>query len=442
MSDDHAFDRAAHAWLELGPTQAPRRVVEAALRAIDTTAQHQDLRVPLRLRPMLTSSRLAIAAAIGVLAIGSALVLLGRPHSNIAAPGPSPTASSSTETPGPRPDYSGLQGWIVFASRQPLDSDPNPSGVGQIWLVRADGSGLHELAPGRPAGGKARPWMGNFDISPDGTMVVFEGPGPQVWEVPIDGGEPTLLSTTCGGNGSGLTPGCGESDPTYSADGTKIAFVRSVTTAGGQGDTWVIGIRDLATGTVSLIESTRTGWGKDLDHWLLQPTWAPNGSRIAYQLFTRDWVTTDSELFDRTRIAVVGVDGSAPRELAVPSVHANAGAPDWSPDGSVILFSTRTSWLGTANSTIPGGIYTIRPDGDALTAACEGPSCLGGGLSPSWTPDGQHILFWAHPSWALMDPDGANPGYINEAGLGAAGSVLGPFDLQADGTAALLQPTP
>ena len=42
MTDDRSLERAARSWLEVGPTQAPDRAVEAALLRIETTPQERD----------------------------------------------------------------------------------------------------------------------------------------------------------------------------------------------------------------------------------------------------------------------------------------------------------------------------------------------------------------------------------------------------------------
>ena len=73
MTDDRSLERAARSWLEAGPTQAPDRAVEAALVRIETTPQERDLRIPWRLPKMTTPARVAAAAVIGVLAVGSVL---------------------------------------------------------------------------------------------------------------------------------------------------------------------------------------------------------------------------------------------------------------------------------------------------------------------------------------------------------------------------------
>jgi len=99
MTDDRSLERAARSWLENGPTQAPDRAIEAALLRIETTPQERDWPVPWRLPKMTTPARVAAAAVIGVLAVGAAFLMLGRPgQTGVGGPGASPTA---TATPTP-----------------------------------------------------------------------------------------------------------------------------------------------------------------------------------------------------------------------------------------------------------------------------------------------------------------------------------------------------
>ena len=194
MTDDRSLERAARSWLETGPTEAPDRAVEAALLRIETTRQERDLRVPWRLPTMTTPARVAAAAVIGVLLIGGAYLYFGRPSQpSIGAPRPSPSVvapSASARASTPAVDYSGLPGWVVRASSvQAPDGSTTTMDTDRrgIWMIHADGTGLHELAPGVPADGKTAP-----DISPDGTKVAFSvwDKAVQVWEVGIDGSNP------------------------------------------------------------------------------------------------------------------------------------------------------------------------------------------------------------------------------------------------------------
>jgi hypothetical protein len=95
MTDDRSIERAARSWLEIGPTEAPERAVEAALLQIETTPQERDWHVPWRLPKMTTPARVAAAAVVGVLAVGGAFFVLRPGDSSVGGPGPSPTPVTS-----------------------------------------------------------------------------------------------------------------------------------------------------------------------------------------------------------------------------------------------------------------------------------------------------------------------------------------------------------
>jgi hypothetical protein len=425
MNDDRSLERAARTWIEVGPTEAPEHAVERALLLIESTSQERDLRIPRRFTTMPMQARIAAAAVIGVIALGGAAIYLGR-GSDADVGGPSPSAAPpSSPTPAASlsvsSGYADTKGWIVFehfgqapdGSTTTFDPDRR-----QIWLVHADGTNLHELAPGTPVG-KASP-----DISPDGSKVIFNDwkDPTQIWEVSIEGGQPVLVSTDCAAAAT-----CLEHDPTYSPDGKRVAFMR-VEGFGSSSESSVIGVRDLETHQVTLLETTRVLLSTGD---LAQPTWSPDGLQIAYH---RNTQTPTDERPTKIRIEIVNVDGTGLRELPAPAGEAKAGDPGWSPDGSLIVFSTMPNREGEGDGNGSLGIFTINPDGTGLTDLCG--SCLQGGIAPSWTPDGKHILFWGFRTWAMMDPDGSNMAHINQPKLTWFGEKLG------YGYAAWLQPTP
>jgi hypothetical protein len=155
MTDDRSLERAARSWLEAGPTEAPDRAVEAALLRIQTTSQERDLRIPWRLTKMTTPARVATAAVIGVLVVGGALFMLGRPgQSGVGGPGPTAT-STPTTSPTPVPSAS-------------ASSSPGPIGEGPLE------AGQHMAEPFAPPYGNGvcndPPQPGCSDTARDDTI--------------------------------------------------------------------------------------------------------------------------------------------------------------------------------------------------------------------------------------------------------------------------------
>jgi len=102
------------------------------------------------------------------------------------------------------------------------------------------------------------------------------------------------------------------------------------------------------------------------------PDWSPNGSRI---VFSRD-----------SAIWVMNADGSNKIRLTNP-VDADDIRPNWSPDGSKIVFAREAF-----STNIFGDIYVMNADGSnqvKLTTAVSG-QAYG---SPRWSPDGTKIVF-------------------------------------------------
>ncbi len=417
MTDDRSLERAARSFIEAGPTQAPDRAVEAALLRIESTPQERDLRIPWRFPSMTIPARIAAVAILGALLLGGALSLFGGiGRSPVVAPAVSPTASAppsqkATAKPQSFPtDYTGLQGWIVFhRGGLPPDGSTPAAGVSDrtLWLVHADGSGLHELAPGKPANGKV-----SQDISPDGTHVAFGSfdiPA-QIWQVGIEGGDPELLTTDC----SGQPSECMDGAPAYSSDGSRIAFVRSTEASS------VLAILDLSSGEITTLEPTRKA---SSTIWLSEPSWSPDDQQIVYHDVHRDDAqdkNVDANIF------IVNADGTGLHELAVLD-GTPVGDADWSPDGSRIVFGSCP--IRDFNDPC-AAVYTARSDGTDVQLLT--PTDVGYG-APSWTPDGAHIMYWGPSTWHMMDPGGSNPNAINRMDL--------TFDI-GFGYYALLQPTP
>lgn len=149
--------------------------------------------------------------------------------------------------------------------------------------------------------------------------------------------------------------------PTWSPDGTRLAFVRDDDSGGS--------IYIVATDGSGLTRLTQGALDRD-------PAWSPDGSRIAF-----------ARAHDGTRrgaIYTVSVDGSDLRELSGGSGHH--GDPTWSPDGSRIAFSS----YGTPDGSWQSDIYVMDADGSNPVRLTSDP---GNDLSPAWSPDGSRIAF-------------------------------------------------
>ena len=91
-------------------------------------------------------------------------------------------------------------------------------------------------------------------------------------------------------------------------------------------------------------------------------------------------------------MAIVPVDGGDPTVITPIDLHY-AGYPDWSPDGTAIVFATYG--IGEFDDPAPGAsnLYTVRPDGTDLQQVTA--YALGAGRAgwAAWTPDGSAIVF-------------------------------------------------
>jgi len=418
MTDDRSLERAARSFIEAGPTEAPERAVEAALLRIESTPQERDLRIPWRFPPMTLPARIAAVAILGALLLGGALSLFGGiGGSPVVAPAVNPTATAppslkATAKPqsSPLADYTGLPGWIVFTHGGQAPDGSTPAGADSgrgLWLIHADGSGLHELAPGIPASGKV-----DQDISPDGSHVAFGSVDVpvQIWQVGIEGGDPELLTTDC----SGQPSECMDDYPAYSSDGSRVVFVRSTEASS------VLAILDLSSGEVTTIEPTRQ---TSSTIRLAEPSWSPDDQQIVYNDVQYDDAldkNVDASIF------IVNADGTGLHELAVLE-DTPVGDAEFSSDGTRLVFSSCP--IHDFNDPC-AAVYTARPDGTDVQLLT--PTNVGYG-APSWTPDGLHIMYWGPVTWHLMDPDGSNPNAINRMDLS--------FDV-GYGYYAYLQPTP
>jgi TolB protein len=106
------------------------------------------------------------------------------------------------------------------------------------------------------------------------------------------------------------------------------------------------------------------------------PDWSPDGSRI---VFCREDLGNGS-----SSLYVMQRDGSQQRRLALAVSYGSL--PTWSPDGSWISFVATTS---SASNPTRYDLYKAHPDGTGLVRLTSD----GTSSSPAWSPDGMQLMF-------------------------------------------------
>ena len=191
-------------------------------------------------------------------------------------------------------------------------------------------------------------------------------------------------------------------DPNWARDGIRIAFADS-------GGLWVM--NGDGSGRHQIV-------GANADGTVSHPTWSPNGAHLA---FAREKCVTDPQEFCTSKLETVNWDGTG-ETVIQSSQNPNPLEPNWSPDGSKIVFTGRVY----ANNFSPGDIYTINPDGTGESNLTNTASFEES--APDWSPDGQKILAWGEQQNALfaMNANGTNQISIRSgSGLGGVFSPDG-----------------
>src|SRR5262249_18442008 len=110
------------------------------------------------------------------------------------------------------------------------------------------------------------------------------------------------------------------------------------------------------------------------------PAWSPDGSMIAFT----------SSIGSPGQVSLVNTDGSGLRTIFTesdPGVADLLRPGSWSPDGSTILFERGPT--SQAKDQSAAGIWAIRPDGTGLGLVDADPM----DSVACWSPDGKLILF-------------------------------------------------
>ena len=222
------------------------------------------------------------------------------------------------------------------------------SGNAQIYTIAPDGTRLTQLTYDFvvPSGGPS--W------SADGSRIAFVRQG-NIYTMNADGTDVVRLFAS-------------DTPAIWSPDRTRFVFDRC---CDNQGYDQLFLVSTQGTGLVQLTNDARF-------HEF--PAWSPDGSKIAYDAFAG--LAAGQEFPD---IYVINPDGTGLTDLT-PDNPSQDMYPAWSPDGRKIAFASARS----------GGmqIFVMNADGTGVVNLTNDSGVAD--ISPTWSPDGSRIAFMGH----------------------------------------------
>ena len=187
--------------------------------------------------------------------------------------------------------------------------------------------------------------------------------------------------------------------PMFSPDGTRVVFWSSATNLvpGDTNGKQDIFVKDLIAGGITRVSTDATG--AQSNGQSDQPVFSPDGTRVAFISTATNLVPVDSngafgDLFIKD--LVTGAITLASTDSAGVQANLSVTQPQFSPDGTKVLFSSTANNLVTGDTNSASDIFVK----DLITGAvirastdASGGQANGGSFDASFSPDGTRVSF-------------------------------------------------
>jgi Tol biopolymer transport system component len=261
----------------------------------------------------------------------------------------------------------------------------------QLFTMNPDGSGL-ELVLGTPFSVCCPTWQ-PIAAEPPAPVPTSLSPSPAASPVsPLPNGSLTVAGREVAGLGGQdgvfytgvysvdpgggsmqpvITDSAGLFDPSWSRDGLRLAYVRSL---GEHGPRNIVVVNADGSGLAQVTDSTYIG---DASGFNEHPSWSPDGTRIVFAS-GRDTVDVG-----RTNMEIYSINADGTGLTRLTDRAGQDMLPAWSPDGASIAF-VRDRQLALMN-TDGSGIRTLW--------TCHTSDLCGLKGAPVWSPGGDRLAF-------------------------------------------------